>query len=317
MPPNIDEFFLECARRARKAELPPPVPPKPFLKWAGGKTQLIEDIEEILPRGIQTYFEPFLGGGAVFFHLANTQRIEAAVLNDWNSELMDTYRIVRDFPDDLIPVLAAMKEQYQKNPSETFRFWRRQNPRDLGPLQRASRFIFLNRTAFNGMYRVSKKRGRFNVPWGKYKNPTICNEPLIRACSKTLNQSVILKHGDFVDAVQGAKPGDLVYFDPPYVPLTATSNFTSYTSDGFDIDDQHRLAVLFRRLAEDGVAVIASNSNTEIVQELYKGFEMNIVQARRNINSKGNKRGPVEELLIVGRPARQAKQMLCIPLSDR
>ena len=301
-PPSVDPFFLECAKRAQQADILT-VEPKPFIKWAGGKTQLLNAVGEMLPRRIKTYYEPFVGGGALFFHLGGTGRFTRAIVNDWNTELVDAMRIVRDFPADLVPHLEGIKVCYQKEPKPTFLFWRKQDPKKLTPVKRAARFIFLNRTAFNGMYRVNKKGG-FNVPWGQYKNPTICNEPLLRACSEVLNGFVILRSGDFADAVLGAGPDDVVYFDPPYVPLTATSNFTSYTKLGFDIDDQHRLAALFRQLVKDGVAVIASNSDTDIVRELYKGFEINVVQARRNINSKGDKRGPVNELIIVGRPGR-------------
>lgn len=301
---ELDDFFLECARRARKIDIEA-VPPKPFIKWAGGKGQLLEDIEPILPPRIRTYYEPFLGGGALFWHLAAEGRFARAVLNDWNTELVDAYRAVRDFPDDLIEFLAGLQKQYHdEDPKQLFDAMRKADPRKgMSPIMRAARFMFLNRTGFNGMYRVNK-RGQFNVPWGKYKNPTICNEPLIRACSAVLNDYLILQTGDFAAAVEDAGPGDVVYFDPPYVPLDATSNFTSYTSDGFDINDQHRLAALFRQLAENGVKVLTSNSDTPIVRELYKGFEVNVVQARRNINSKGDKRGPINELLIVGRPER-------------
>lgn len=297
--PKLDDFYLQCIEQSQHEDTRI-MDPKPFIKWAGGKTQLLDPIREAAPEKIKTYYEPFLGGGAVFFAFAVAKRFQRAVLNDWNVELVDAYQIVRDFPADLFPILAKLKEEYQVAPQETFLRERAKDPHELSPVLRAARFMFLNRTAFNGMYRVNKK-GQYNVPWGKYKNPKVLNEPLLTACSAAL-QEAIIRNGDFAKGVDGARKGDLVYFDPPYVPLTATSNFTSYTSDGFSLDDQYRLAALFRLLAERGVEVMLSNSDTEVIRELYKGFEMRQVMARRNINSKGDKRGPVAELLVVGRP---------------
>lgn len=275
-------------------------PAHPFVKWAGGKAQLVGTLAAILPGQIRTFFEPFVGGGALFFTLAEQGRFQRAVLNDWNAELVDAYKVIRDFPEELIGRLKTEKKRYLANPQETFYEVRAKNPQSMEPIERVVRFLFLNRTGFNGLYRVNKK-GEFNVPWGKYKNPRICNEENIRACSEVLKRFVILECADFATVVERAEPGDAVYFDPPYVPLNATSNFTSYTSDGFTLDDQHRLAISFRELAEAGVAVVASNSDTEVVRELYKGFEMYQVEMRRNVNSKGDRRGPVHELVIVGR----------------
>lgn len=295
----LDDFYLQCIGQAQREDARV-AEARPFIKWAGGKSQLLEPIRELIPAKIRTYFEPFLGGGAVFFSLAAEGRFGRAILNDWNAELIDAYRIVRDFPGDLVPKMAQLKEDYQADPEPTFYRERARDPQQLSPLERAARFLFLNRTAFNGMYRVNKK-GEYNVPWGRYKNPAILNEPLLRACSAALAETT-LRQGDFAAGTKGAKKGDFVYFDPPYVPINDTSNFTSYTSDGFGLDDQYRLAALFRLLVDRGVGVALSNSDTEVVRELYKGFEIRQIMARRNINSKGDGRGPVPELLVVGRP---------------
>jgi len=272
----------------------------PFVKWAGGKTQLLGQLTTILPSRIRTYYEPFVGGGALFFTLANQGRFQRAVLNDWNTELIDTYKTIRDFPEDLIEALQKLKAEYQAADKETYYRERRKDAKALSPLDRAARFIFLNRTGFNGLYRVNKA-GQFNVPMGKYTNPKIVDEENIRACSLVLNRFVVLTSKDFAEVIKDAQPGDAVYFDPPYVPVTTTSNFTSYTSDGFSLDDQYRLVAGFKQLVEAGVAVVASNSDVQLVRDLYEDFERHEVQARRNINSKGDKRGSVGELIIVGR----------------
>ena len=271
---------------------------RPFLKWAGGKTQLLPQLEELLPRTINTYFEPFIGGGAFFFHLANKNRFKRAVLNDWNPELVNAYRVVSDFTEELIEQLGQFEIS-----KDYFLEIRATDPNDLSPVRRAARTIYLNKTAFNGLYRQNKK-GQFNVPWGQYKNPRILNPEVLRACGRVLNHYASLYTGDFSKSTEGAGEGDVVYFDPPYVPLSSTSNFRSYTSDGFTMDDQKRLAEHFKELVNRGAAVIASNSDTPEVHELYEGFERHTVKARRNINSKGGKRGPVNELIIVGRSDR-------------
>jgi len=270
---------------------------RPFLKWAGGKTQILEKLVAILPKGgIRTYFEPFVGGGALFFTLAAQGRFQRAVLNDFNRELMDCYRAIRDFPDDLVDQLKRLPVD-----KTTFLELRAKMPEDFGPTRRAARTIYLNKTGFNGLFRVNKK-GQFNVPYGKWKRPPkVLHAANLRACAEVLNRFVALLSTDFANAVQGAGDGDVIYFDSPYIPLNATSNFTSYTADGFTLDDQHRLAAYFRELVKEGAYVLASNSDTETTRELYKGFEMHQIQARRCINSKGDKRGEVHELLIVGR----------------
>lgn len=268
----------------------------PFIKWAGGKKQLADRLLDILPQNIQTYYEPFVGGGAIFFALAAKKRFDRAVLSDFNQELMDTYRVVRDFPEELIALLSQLPIN-----REVFENYRKGMPMDYGAVQRAARMMYLNRTCFNGLHRVNKA-GKFNVPWGKYKNPRICHPENIRACGQVLNRFATLFHDDFAKATKDAGPCDAVYLDPPYIPVSATSSFSSYTAGGFTLDDQHRLVALFRELAGRGVAVVASNSDTRTTRCLYEGFEMHQVMAKRAINSKGNKRGPVPELVIVSRP---------------
>jgi DNA adenine methylase len=282
-----------------------PVACKPFLKWAGGKAKLVPFLLDLFPAKVKRYYEPFIGGGAVFWAMSEAGRFEAAHINDWNDELVTTYRVVRDFPDDLVSFLKDRVLSYDQSPEATFNAWR--NPdglmqKTLGPIERAGRFIFLNKTAFNGLYRLNQKGG-YNVPWGKYKNPPICNESLLQACSRALNKLVTIGQGDFVDACLDAAPGDLVYLDPPYVPVSETANFTSYTEKGFNLNDQYRCVALFRELAEKGVAVVLSNADTPEVRRMFEGFEMHSVPMRRNINSKGDKRGPVSEIVVVGRRA--------------
>lgn len=268
---------------------------KPFLKWAGGKRDLIPAIEQFLPQEINTYYEPFLGGAAVYWHLANQQRFEKAVLNDLNADGITCYQVIQKQPQELIQELKTYP--FDK---EFFTKLRALDTSGLTLVQRAARMMYLNRTCFNGLYRVNKK-GQFNVPWGKYKNPKILDVENVLACHRAL-QNASLFCGSYAKVIPEAVPGDVVYFDPPYVPLNATSNFRSYTSEGFTLDDQKELAQRFAELASRGVTVIASNADTPLVRELYP-FETHVVPCRRNINSKGDKRGPVNELIILGRPA--------------
>lgn len=274
---------------------------RPLLKWAGGKTQLLSPLRQLFPAKVRTYYEPFVGGGAVFFALAAEKRFERSVLNDWNEELINTYRVVRDQPDLLVATLKSFRNEYEGKPAESFEKVRSGSPSEMTSFERAARTIFLNKTCFNGLYRVNKS-GRFNTPFGKYTNPPICDESNIHACSKVLNQEASLHTGDFTQVLDDASPGDLVYFDPPYVPLSTTANFTSYTAGGFTLNDQYRLAAVFKDLAARGVSVLLSNSDTEVVRALYDGFEIHVIPAKRAINSKANGRGPVNEVIVVGRP---------------
>jgi DNA adenine methylase len=266
--------------------------PSPFLKWVGGKGQLLGRLLEIFPTQVNTYNEPFFGGGAVFWALAKKGFFQRAVINDVNQDLMDTVRIVRDFPEDLIGQLSKLP--YDK---EVFEQLRAADISKFSPVRRAARVIYLNKTGFNGLYRVNQK-GQFNVSFGKYTNPSIYKETTLLSDSLALEKFVWIQSVDFETSCSEAQPGDLVYLDPPYVPLSETSNFTSFTKGGFGLKEQTRLADLFRTLSDRGVTVVASNSNTGTVRELYKGAYFHEVDAKRNVNSKGDKRGPVKELII-------------------
>ena len=261
----------------------------PFLKWAGGKSQLLKQYQPHIPprERFGRYFEPFIGSAAVFFHLQPPQ----ACLGDINESLVEVYQVVRQDVENLI---IALKKH--RNEKTYYYRVRNQNPDKLSQVERAARLIFLNKTCYNGLYRENST-GEFNVPFGRYKNPTICDEDRLRTAACAL-QNVNLRVADFQEAVEPAQAGDFIYFDPPYVPLNATSSFTSYNKFGFDYDDQLRLAETFRKLDQRGCYVMLSNSSTEIVSELYKGYKHYNIKARRSINSKADGRGPITELLI-------------------
>ena len=275
---------------------------KPFLKWAGGKTQLLKHLLAAAPQHCETYYEPFLGGGALFFALQAEACFERAILSDSNEELINCYRQVRDRPDDLIAALDSHQRRYLADGDDAragyFYAIRAEQPsHDLG---RAARLIFLNKTCFNGLYRVNSA-GRFNVPHGRYANPTICDESGLRTASQAL-QGADIRVADFEDPISAAAPGDFVYFDPPYVPLSPTANFTAYTADAFGMDDQLRLANAAASLDARGVPTLLSNSGHLDVQRLYRqvGMSLREVHAVRAINSNANGRGAVREALIVG-----------------
>lgn len=272
----------------------------PFVKWAGGKSQLLEQFEPLFPVQFDKYIEPFVGGGAVFFHLYNQGRIGGGVvLNDLNEELMTCYEVIRDQVDDLIEELRRhesfkMEEIYFY---EVRKWDRRPDFHERSPVERAARMIFLNRTCYNGLYRVNS-RNQFNVPFGRYKNPTICDEENLRAVSQAL-QGVELHSEDFEQCIKWVGPDDFVYLDPPYHPLSETSSFTSYTRDDFGEADQKRLAKTFRQLNKKGCRVMLSNSCTPFIRKLYDGHRRERVFARRAISCKGDGRGGISELVIL------------------
>ncbi len=264
----------------------------PFLKWAGGKQRLLVQYRPYFPQvdTIGHYFEPFIGSAAVFFH----QQYPKATRSDQNGKLIEVYQFVRD---DLDQVISALKSH--RNEADYYYTIRAQDPAGLSPAERAARLIYLNKTCYNGLYRENSK-GEFNVPFGRYKNPKICDEVRLRAASAVL-QGVDLRVADFSDAVETAVAGDFVYFDPPYVPLSATSNFTSYNKRGFGREDQERLAKTVAQLTERGAKVMLSNSSATLVYDLYgrSSYRIIDIRARRNINSNASRRGPVKELLIL------------------
>jgi DNA adenine methylase len=271
---------------------------RPFLKWAGGKSQLISQYISYFPQSFATYYEPFLGGGAVFFYLYGAAKNSGslkkfpAVLTDINPEIVNVYCCVRDRVEELIELLA----QHQANHGQDHYY--RVRARLTGtPVEMAARLIYLNKTCFNGLYRENSK-GEFNVPMGKYKNPTICHAELLRVVSDSL-QSVKIEVRPFDAVLDFAKTGeDFVYFDPPYHPLSNTSNFTSYSRSSFNEKDQIRLRDTFAELAQRGVKVMLSNSDCLFIRELYQDFHIYEILAARAINSKAEKRGKITELLV-------------------
>jgi len=264
----------------------------PFLKSVGGKTALLPKILPHLPEKIRTYYEPFLGGGAVFFALAAEKRFEQAVLGEANEEFAHAYAALARDVEGVIQVLK--KHVYEE---KYYYAVRAQDPLKLATSARAARLIYLNRTCFNGLYRVNKK-GVFNVPFGRYTNPTICDEESLRAVAAVLRETPV-SSADFAKTVETAHRGDVVYFDPPYVPLSATASFTAYTAGGFGLADQERLRNVAKKLAARGVHVLLSNSDTPLVRKLYTGFQIEEVQRSGRVSSVGGKRGNVGELLIL------------------
>jgi DNA adenine methylase len=272
--------------------------PRPFVKWAGGKGQLLKRLEKYFPENFGTYYEPFLGGGAVFFHLVQRRKGHRfnAVLSDINDELITTYGVIKNQVDDLINQLRSHILKYRANPKNYYYTIRASEP--SVDVERAARLIFLNKTCYNGLYRVNSK-GKFNVPFGKYKNPKILDEENLRSVSSVLCWSnAKLLATDFQKATKDAKNGDFIYFDPPYQPISSTANFTSYTETGFSGDEQERLAKLFRALHKRGCKVLLSNSDTPEIHTLYEGFNIEVVSALRAISCKGNQRKGHTELII-------------------
>lgn len=279
-------------------------PAEPFLKWVGGKRASAAKIIDVFPERVRRYFEPMLGGGAVFFALQATGRITlGSILSDVNEELIETFAVVKEQVEPLI--LELSKLRYDRAEYEA---WRKLDPWLLDGPQTAARMIYLNRTGFNGVYRVNRA-GKFNVPFGRYTNPLICNADALRAASRAL-QGVHLERVSCFRLLDCSLPvvappliplpvaGDAVYFDPPYVPVSKTANFTAYDPGKFTVRDQEQLAELFDTLARRGVAVALSNSSAALVEELYYGHHIRRMQVRRNVNSDAAKRGPVGEVLI-------------------
>ncbi|MEM5809217.1 MAG: DNA adenine methylase [Candidatus Aenigmatarchaeota archaeon] len=267
--------------------------PRPFLKWAGGKTRLLNILLWFSPQTFEIYHEPFLGGGSLFFGLYRNRKIKKAIISDINAELIDTYLAIRDNVNEVIRLLQSFP--YNK---EFYYFMREQDPWQLSLPERAARMIYLNKTGYNGLYRVNRK-GKFNVPFGRYKAPKYFDRENLIAVAQSL-QDVEILCTSFETVLERAAPGDFVYLDPPYIPLTQTANFTSYHANGFGPSDQERLRDVCVALSERKVYVMLSNSNTKMVRSLYglEHFSIEEVLANRAINCDKNKRGKISELII-------------------
>ncbi|SDB07032.1 DNA adenine methylase [Pseudobutyrivibrio sp. YE44] len=267
----------------------------PMLKWVGGKRQLLSDIVPMIDDKCSTYVEPFVGGGAVLFSMQPRK----AIINDYNEELINVYTTVRDNLEEL---LDKLKEHESKNSAEYFyeirALDREEAFANMSAVDRAARIIYLNKTCYNGLYRVNSA-GQFNSPYGKYKNPNIVNEPVIRAISKyfTTNDIKIL-NGDYKDALKNINKDSFVYLDPPYMPISSSSSFTGYTEGGFGYSKQVELKEECDKLAKKGIHFVQSNSDCEEIRELYKDYKIKTVKAKRSINSVGNKRGEINEVII-------------------
>lgn len=273
---------------------------KPFLKWAGGKRQLLPEILKYLPKNISkaTYYEPFLGGGALLFEL----QPKTAIVNDSNKELINCYQVIKDDVKELIEILKVHKAKNSKEYYDYLRgIDRLKEYREYSDIQKAARIIYLNKTCYNGLFRVNSK-GHFNVPFGRYKNPNILDEAVLRGVNDYLNQkSVTFLNRDFAEAVKDAKKGDFVYFDPPYDPVSNTASFTGYDVNGFNQNEQRRLKQVVDDLTEKGCHVMLSNSATDFIWDLYKDYQETIktVSATRSINSNALKRGKINEVLVL------------------
>ena len=266
-----------------------------FLKWAGGKLQLIEQFERLFPSQFNNYYEPFIGSGAVFFYVKSKLKPNKVILSDINEELINCFIVVRDRPSELIELLFIHRNNHSK---DYYYAIRNIETSRLDSVERAARFIYLNKTCFNGLYRVNSK-GRFNVPFGDYEKPGIFHKHMLFQASQLL-QGVDLRAMSFQKVVDLARNSDFVYLDPPYVPLSKTSGFTSYSKDGFSIEQHRALSKMFRILDSQGCFVMLSNSNHPLIRELYGDYEKNIllVNAKRKINSIGSKRGAISEIVL-------------------
>lgn len=273
---------------------------KPFVKWAGGKSGLIASLIPFIPKNFNSYFEPFVGGGALFFYLKNQKILNSKkiYINDKNSQLINAYKQIKINPHEILEELEILNKKHSE---ETFYRIRNLDRNSdfyfLSEVFKAARFIYLNKTCYNGLCRYNSK-GHFNTPIGNYKNPKIYDKELIFSVHKAL-KNVLITNNDFESALLKVKKGDFIYFDPPYFPLNKTSSFVNYT-DNFLAKEQIRLYELFKILDFEGVKVLQSNSNTQFIRELYKDFEIIEINSKRAINCKGDRRGKITELIIKG-----------------
>lgn len=262
-----------------------------FIKCAGGKRQILGELIKHFPPGFKRYFEPFMGGGAVFFYIKQNFK-KPCFISDNNKELINCYTQIRERVKEVTELLKKHKKTHNK---EHYYKARHEYNQEKDQLRKAALFLYLNKTCFNGLYRVNSK-GEFNVPIGSYKNPAILNEKALRQASKTL-KGISIKTCDFEEGVKKTKKGDFIYLDPPYYPLKASSSFTTYTKENFGKKEHERLAKTFKKLDKKGCHVMLSNSDTEFVRELYSDYWPKIIKAKRMINSKGDQRGAINELV--------------------
>lgn len=271
----------------------PPFKVKPFIKWAGGKSKLSTDISELFQGNSENYFEPFVGGGAVFLKMKTDNRSKKYFLNDKNSELICTYKTIQESVEELINELNLPKYKYDRI---HYSHIREIDPKSLSNVEVSARFIYLNKSCFNGLYRVNRN-GKFNVPFGKYDNPLICEEQNLRAWNKLLD-GVEITNNNFEDLLDMANPGDFVYLDPPYHPISDTANFSGYTSSGFSGKDQERLFIKFSDLCKNGVFCVESNSSSQLIRELYSNYKIIEKIGTRSVGGGAESRVSVKELLI-------------------
>ncbi len=275
-------------------------PPSPFLKWAGGKWSLTRELLRYVPPNLSNYYEPFLGGGALFFATYSRDHCFDANLSDINSELINTYMTIRDRSEELIQLLSAIQEEYYRSPSRSEYYYDKRESRPRDPVESAGRLIFLNKTCYNGLYRVNS-RGQFNVPFGRYKKPRIVDAENIQAASRALRETHSkLTVSDYRESLAGCGKNDFVYLDPPYQPKSNTSSFTDYTPGGFSEKDQKELAEEFQRLIDRGCTVLLSNSETPLTSRLYSQYQMKSLVVNRPINSVGSGRSGYKELIVLG-----------------
>lgn len=272
----------------------------PFVKWAGGKTSILVHLLPHIPFHMSDYYEPFVGGGALFLAICGQRARFSAHLSDTNEELIAAYRVIKESPDELIELLSLFQKEYDRAVDKMAYFYTKREWRPLDRMERAARLVFLNKTCYNGLYRVNSK-GEFNVPFGRYKNPRILNSDDIRAVSHALEDTKAeLRSIDYKDALVSCKQADFVYLDPPYQPPSRTSNFTEYTSGGFSGKDQEELAQEFGKLVDRGCTVLLSNSDTALTRHLYRNFSMRTITVNRPINSDGTGRTGYKELIVLG-----------------
>ncbi|VVB81523.1 D12 class N6 adenine-specific DNA methyltransferase [uncultured archaeon] len=276
-----------------------------FVKWAGGKKQLLQQFKDVFPKEITTYHEPFVGGGSVAFYIIKNHKPKKVFISDINEELINCYKVIKN---DVKELIWSLKQYAKMHSKKTYYNFREQNPQKLSSVQRAARFIYLNKTCFNGLYRVNST-GKFNVPIGSYNKPAIVQEEDLKEISRLLKKAVINKTS-FEAVLNVAKKGDFIYFDPPYYPIKKGQSFTTYTKENFLEKEQETLARTFKSLDKRGCLVMLSNSDTEFIKKRYKDYNITIVKAKRMINCDATKRGAINELVVTNYPIDKIQKTL-------